>query len=133
MSDSVIGVEVNLAVRVDDCVRICTMGEECGPGDSIYLANWGKRATQQNFVDDASQMSYMLSYGDAAAGDHSTVEVLLQQGTHEAAGEVLNPFMFNCFASGFCISPADVLTKWSLANVTESPVPCMLPAAVLLS
>ena len=70
--------DADLPVHADEYVSISTTGEVYGPGDSVYLASWSRKATSQNFTDDASGTSYILSHGDDA-DDLCLVEVLLQQ------------------------------------------------------
>ena len=79
VGENTLSAEANLPVDVDECVCMTTVGEVYGPADSVYLASWGKQNTCQNFTDDDTQTSYVLSCGDVAAGDKCVLEVLLHQ------------------------------------------------------
>ncbi len=78
VDEQVLRAEADLPVHVDEYVSISTTGTVYGPGDCVYLASWSRKATSQNFTDDALGTSYILSHGDAAEG-LCLVEVLLQQ------------------------------------------------------
>ena len=103
--------EADLPVYVDEYVSISTTGEICGPGDSVYLASWSRKATSQNFTDDALGTSYILSHGDEA-DDLCLVEVLLQQAEDPGSCPYLLLWHVCTKAStGY----ASLALKWSLA------------------
>lgn len=85
IDDHTLSAAAELPVQVDQCVSIRTVGEVCGPGDGVYLASWGQPRISQTFTDDASETSYILCHGDAAAGDECLVEVLLHQAQDQGA------------------------------------------------
>ena len=78
VDEHVLKADADLPVHLDEYISISTTGEVCGLGDCVYLASWSRKATSQNFTDDALGTSYILSHGDAA-DDLCLVEVLLQQ------------------------------------------------------
>lgn len=75
--EATLSASVELPVHVDDCVSISTVGEVCGPGDSVYLASWSRRDTSQNFTSSTTATSYILSHGHEA-GAACLVELLAQ-------------------------------------------------------
>lgn len=76
---AILCVKLEVAIGVDERVSLTVDGHECGSGDAVYLASWSGQATRQSFMDDAKETAYVLSHGDAAAGDACLVEVLLHQ------------------------------------------------------
>ena len=89
-------VNLELAVGVDEWVSLIVDGDDCGPGDAVYLASWSGQSTSQSFMDDAMETAYVLSHGDAAAGDACLVEVLLHQA--EDAGKSTYTIVFGKMA-----------------------------------
>lgn len=87
VDEHILRAEADLPVHVDEYVSISTTGTACGPGDCVYLASWSRKATSQNFTDDALGTSYILSHGDEA-DDLCLVEVLLQQAEDPGAAPV---------------------------------------------
>ena len=89
-------VNLEVPIGVDEWVSLTADGNECGPGDAVYLASWSGQSTRQSFMDDAMETAYVLSHGDAAAGDACLVEVLLHQA--EDTGKPIHTFAFGNMA-----------------------------------
>ena len=68
-----------MPIGVDERVSLTAVGNDCGLGDAVYLASWSGQSTRQSFTDDAMETAYVLSHGDAAAGDACLIQVLLHQ------------------------------------------------------
>lgn len=76
---AMLSAKFELPIGVDERVSLTAVGDDCGPGDAVYLASWSGQSTSQSFTDDAMETAYVLSHGDAAAGDACLVQVLLHQ------------------------------------------------------
>ena len=93
---STLCVNLEVAIGVGEWVSLTADGNECGPGDAVYLSSWRGQPTRQSFMDDAMETAYVLSHGDAAAGDACLVEVLLHQA--EDAGKSIHTIVFGKMA-----------------------------------
>lgn len=89
-------VNLEVPIGVDERVSLTADGGDCGPGDAVYLSSWSGQSTRQSFMDDAMETAYVLSHGDAAAGDACLVEVLLHQA--EDAGKSIHNIVFGKMA-----------------------------------
>ena len=141
-----LSVKLDLPVGVDERVSLTAVGSNWGPGDAVYLASWGGQSTSQSFADDAMDTAYVLSHGDAAAGDACLVQVLLHQA--EDAGNTVGAMITErwlccvqgqsshvhvagcdapfCWESAFCIFQSMFMTAESRLQAAATMSSCLM-------